>query len=276
MSAATWIDPLAGGATANGSTTWLGVLFDWLRAKTLPPTQPPHPEQLALLESMKRAAGALGAPLLEATSRDDLDERLEQAIVRPELGRFDGEAGRLLTIDTLTSIAARSEPPEEMIRTLGAGPAAIVVGSGRLHTALASVLVQILVECGPTALSQDEFDVVAFVTKAGVHSTIKRCVVQGLRSSVALLGLVHALVEGNRPAPWLSLALAEVFRDGLYDSMRYLASLPVHVPIDLVPLADRFDLQALQNEIAVAEFEWQMGGDANGELHSCEVPDDDS
>jgi len=58
--------------------------------------------------------------------------------------------------------------------------------------------------------------------------------------------------------------------------MRYLASLPLHVPADLVPLADRFDLQALQHEVEAAESLWQNIADPSGELHLCGVPDDDA
>jgi hypothetical protein len=272
MSEATWNEPFAGGATTNGLTSWLGVLVTWLRERS----RDASPASSALVATMKRAAGEVGAPLLRATSRDDLDDRLEQAIVGPALRRLDAEAAHLITIDTLTAIAAPAEPPAEMVRVLGAGPAGIVVQSGRLHAAHASVIMQILVEHGPAALGNEELDVTAFVTAPGVHSTVKRCVVQGLRSSAALLGIVHAMMEGERPEPWLSLALAEVFRDGLYEYMRYLASLPLHVPMDLVPLAERFDLRALQHEVEAAESLWQSIADPDGELHLCGVPDDDA
>ena len=272
MSEATWNEPYVGGATTNGVTSWLGVLVTWLREKAH--EAPPAPS--ALVATMKRAAGEVGAPLLASTSLDDLNDRLEHAIVGPALQRLGAEATHLVTIDTLAASAAPSEPPAEMIRVLGAGPAGIVVRSGRLHAALASVMIQLLVEFGPQAMGTGGLDVTAFVTAPGVHSTVKRCVVQGLRSSVALLGIIHAQMEGERPAPWLSLALAEVFRDGLYEYMRYLASLPLHVPADLVPATDRFDLQALQHEVEAAESLWANIADPDGELHLCGVPDDDA
>ncbi len=272
MSEATWNEPFAGGATTNGLMSWLGVLVTWLRETAREASS----AESELVTVMKRAASEVGAPLLAATSRDDLDDRLEQAIVQPVLRRLDAEAAHLIPIDTFTAIAAPSEPPAEMIRVLGAGPAGIVVRSGRLHAALASVIMQILVEHGPEALDQSELDVTAFVTAPGIHSTVKRCVLQGLRSSAAILGIVHALVEGERPEPWLSLALAEVFRDGLYEYMRYLASLPLHVPTDLVPLTARFDLQALQHEVEAAEALWANIAGPDGELHLCGVPDDDA
>lgn len=272
MSVATWNEPYAGGATTNGLTSWLGVLVTWLREKA----RDASPAPSVLIATMKRAAGEIGAPLLASTSLDDLNDRLEHAIVSPALQRIGAEVTHLITIDTLTAIAVPSEPPAEMVRVLGPGPAGIVLRGGRLQAALASVMVQLLVEHGQQILGNGEFDLTAFVTAPSVHSTVKRCVVQGFRSSTASLGIVHAVVEGERPAPWLSLALAEVFREGLYEYLRLLASLPLHVPLDLVPLADRFDLQALQHEVEAAESLWANIADPDGGLHLCGVPDDDA
>ena len=90
---------------------------------------------------MTRTAGEVSAALLASTSVDDLNDRLEQAIVEP---------------------------------------------------ALAPVLAQLLVERGLEAQGNGVIDVVAFVTSPGIHSTVKRSVVQGLRSSAAHLAIVHA------------------------------------------------------------------------------------
>ena len=109
---------------------------------------------------MTRTAGEVSAALLASTSVDDLNDRLEQAIVEPTL---------------------------------------------------APMLAQLLVDRGPNIPGNDDLDVIGFVTAPGIHSTIKRCVVQGLRSSVALLGIIHAQVKGERPAgkqgpapPWVA------------------------------------------------------------------------
>jgi hypothetical protein len=102
-----------------------------------------------------------------------------------------------------------------------------------------------------------------------MHSTVVNAALSGLRASIAFLGVAHACFEGKKLAPWLALALARTYRDGVYEYLRLLASLPVHVPESVVPLGDRFDLEALQRayDAKMAEI------DALPPDHeACEVP----
>jgi hypothetical protein len=250
--AAVEVEPLAGGATSSGATSWFGLLLRWLQR-----TVASAPADDTTLEAMRTMALALGRPLLEATSRDDLDDRLEQAFQRPEFARANIEATRCVRLDELAEVALPKDPPPALVRVIGATAAKIIAGTGPLVAGLGSVIAQIAAEHGREALSGAAGSSPDVLALPGVHSTIKRALLGGLRSSAAFLGIAAAVFEDRKLEPWLSLALAESYRDGLYQYMRLLASLPVHVPEVLVPAADRLDLAALQRRAREGEAAWE-------------------
>src|SRR5215468_8504083 len=105
--------PLTGGAASSGPTSWFGLLLRWLRQ-----TVSSAPADDATLETMRTMAFALGRPLLEATSREDLDDLLDQAFQRPEFARANIEATRCVRLDELAEVARPKDPPPAMVRII--------------------------------------------------------------------------------------------------------------------------------------------------------------
>jgi len=253
-----WLRP----STSGGFTTWINLLDRWLRPDMLTTAE------AALVDELKRAARVLGAPLLDAESRDDLNDKIERVILLPEFQRFSDSAGKLLVVVDPAILARSSdELPAGLVHVLGAGPASIVEQGTRLIPAMLSVTAQLAVTEGRALPSAPRPTIAEFFAQSGLHSTILAGLFDGVRSGAALLGVAHAVFEGVKLAPWLALTLAETFRDGAYAHLRVVASLPVSVPESIVPLADRYDLAALQRSVAHAEATL----DAMGELERCEV-----
>lgn len=108
---------------------------------------------------------------------------------------------------------------------------------------------------------------------------MKECFLSGLESTAASLALTHAMLGRRKLDAWVALALVEIYRMGLYESLRLLASLPeIHVPDSVVPMAERLDIAALQQQVHAAHALWDQLGDeavaAGGTLSLTAVPDD--
>lgn len=250
-------------STSGSFMTLISLLERWLRPDMLTAAE------AALVDELKRACRVLGAPLLEAESRDDLNDRIERIILLPEFQRFNDSTGRLVVvIDPATLAKSSDELPVGLVSTLGDGPASVVAQGARLIPAMLSVVAQLAVIVGPSPPSDRRPTIAEFFAQSGLHSTILAGLYAGTCSSVAMLGIAHAVFEGAKLSPWLALALAETFRDGAYAHLCVMASLPVNVPEAIVPLADRYDLDALQRAVAQAE----AALDATGDIDSCEVP----
>jgi hypothetical protein len=243
-----------------GGLSLFGLLDRWLRPSSFSAAEE------ALIGDLMRAARILGAPLLDATERADLDDRIERALLSPEFQSFDDSAGQLLVLD-IGSALPPGRLPAQLAYVLGDGPAVVVDEGGRLVVAMLSIAAQIAVLRGrPGPGATGPF---AAALAGSAHSTILNAILQGARASVAFLGIAHACFEGTKLAPWLALALAQTYRDGAYEYLRLLASLPVHVPESVVPLADRYDLEALERAYHAKMAELDA---LPPEHESCEVP----
>lgn len=273
MTTMTWagIDPLAGRVGGGSTTTWFSLFMRWLR-RALSAGEEPQ------LEAMRSLAGQLGEPLLAATSRDDLNDRFDAAFVRPEAQALYRLVAPRLTVDALASLAIPVEPPPELVHALGDGAAAIVTRSGPLVAAYAAILARIVAEEGSEMFtSMEQVDWSEFFSRPGIHSTVKRAVLGGLRSSMAFLGIEHATFQRQRLEPWLALALAETCRDGLYTQACLIASLPgIQMPESIVPIKDRMDLAQLQQQVDASEKVWNViAAIYPDDVSCCDVPDDD-
>jgi hypothetical protein len=240
--------PIVRTATSSGSVTWLDVLVRWVRRTTL------SASERELLDLARRAAERVGAPLLGATSLDELEARLEAAALDPELQQFGLAAWRRVTLESLAAATWGADPDPDFVRVLGPTPARIVAAANPMLGAVISVMVQLLVTPGPDTLD-GATDLQSFLVEPGIPSEIKLAVLRGTMSSAALLGLSHAVLTEAKLDPWLALALAEHYRDGLRSYLGFLAGLPVHVPESVLPLAERLDIEALQQRVEMAEAE---------------------
>ena len=82
----------------------------------------------------------------------------------------------------------------------------------------------------------EEVTITSMAYDASVPPELRELFVSVLESVVALWTLFRAVTRRTRPEPWVSLALAETFARGQYDSLRMLASeLGTAVSEDVVP-----------------------------------------
>jgi hypothetical protein len=243
------------------------------------------PAERELLETLERASERSGRPLLEAADASNLEQRLETVVVDPEFHRFNSEALRRFPFGDLELLAEDlSPPPEALVEAIGAGPAKVVSEAMPLAGACVSVLAQALVELGRQRFIAEAStiadDPMRLYANPHLHSRVKAGVLEGALSSAAFLGIAHAVFSKRKPEPWLALALAERYRNGLREYLRVLASLEeVSVPKELMPPNERLDMRALQREVDEANERIERLADQaltepDGRLTLSEVPDD--
>jgi hypothetical protein len=261
--------------TPAGPGNWLARVVQWLNNAAL------SPAEVELRNTIGSSAALLGAPIIAATSVDDVTDRIDAAIENPELGRFTARAMELMTLEMLVEVSKKASPtPSVLVAVLGQGPAAKIAGVSRVELAVVSAVVQLHVLLGEESLrSADPFEEILrdFLSDSDIPSAVQLATLSGLRSSVAGLAIAHAAFVNRSLEPWLGQRLAEVYTEGLYEYLRLLASVPpISVPDDLVPLDQRIDLAALQDAHAAALKDLddlaEAATAAGGELVA--VPDD--
>lgn len=270
MTSAVWSEPLAGSATGGTSIgKWFSLCVRWLRGAV-------SPAEAREVEALQARMQFLGACVLDATSRDDVTERLDAALARPEFMQVLQEPTPTITADVLASTRISAELFNEMEPVLGKAATAVLASTVPVLAVYVGILANLLAsgdvsDANPT----DSYEA---LSRPGIHSTFKRSLLGGFRSTVALAAIGHAGFQKRRLEPWLALALAESYRDELYWFVRLFASLPldVAVPESVVPLEDRFDLERLQAEVEAQEFFWEgLAGLAGEQMVLSDVPDDD-
>lgn len=270
MTSAVWSEPLAGSATGSSSIArWFNLFVRWLRGTV-------SPAETRELEVLQARMQLLGASVLDATSRDDVTERVDAVLARPELMQVLQELTPAITADALASTPISAELFNEMEPVLGKGATAVLASTVPQLAVYAGILARLL--ASGEMSGANPANAYEALSASGVHSTVKRSLLGGFRSSVAMAAIGHATFQRRRLEPWLALALAETYRDEFYWSVRLFASLPldVAVPESVVPLHDRFDLAQLQAEVEAKEFFWDSLASLTGEeLVLCDVPDDD-
>jgi hypothetical protein len=270
MTSAVWTEPLAGSATGGSSIArWLTLFVRWLRGAV-------SPAEAKEVEVLQARVHLLGASVLDATSRDGVTERIDAALTQPELMQVLRELAPKITPDMLASTPISAELFHEMEPVLGKAATAVLASTVPVLSVSVGILARLFTSGEvPDATPADAYEA---LSRPGIHSTVKRGLLGAFRSTIAIAAIGHATFQKRRLEPWLALALAEVYRDELYWSVRVFASLPleVTVPESVVPLHDRFDLERLQAEVEANEFFWEgVAGLPGEELVLCDVPDDD-
>jgi hypothetical protein len=95
-----------------------------------------------------------------------------------------------------------------------------------------------------------------FLEDPTLHPILKESMLEFMRADACLLAVTYALIANRRPEPWLSLAMADIIYAGSYRRLVLVASIPAMsavVPVEVVPLADRLDMKALDEETKATE-----------------------
>jgi hypothetical protein len=229
------------------------------------------------MELVRKGAVSVRAEhILGAGSVEELEALLDDAMAKPELHDYTSAINKwfLPKLGTVfEQLMTPWQPEPEITSVLGAGPAAKLVEQLRLARVILSAIVQLLAARGPDAVAgldaMRPADPLATLYDASIPVAVRECEHHGFRADVCGLVLLSAIARGAPLPPWLSLALVERLILGTRDRLRLIASIPgIAVPEDVVPLHERFDLQALEAEVLWQDAqaqEWMRAAEASGQ-----------
>jgi len=217
---------------------------------------PIAPELVSLLATTHRAAGAIGAKLLDAKDEADLAERLEALVDEGIIvGHFDAilaELGKLKSGHAILDLTFEIEDEEkELADQFEADVAALVHEALRLH--------EYMCREGADVVSSESN--AATPDGSGVYDDLlhilavkplpfARAVLDSLRGLGAMFALFGAGLNA-RPLPgWLARALARTWRDGEIAALKVIACGDADVPEQLLPTSERLDVASMTAESA--------------------------
>jgi hypothetical protein len=230
-----------------GLPPWLAVILRKIRQAFL------SDEEKRLIHLMEFAASTFGAPLLAATSLDDLDDRIDAMIERPELSSVRSLLFASLPTSAIEP-AALPEPSPQAAAALGLGSQDLVREAFHLALAELMALERLSRKLGRSVLQAEAEALrtakpLAFLSDPRIPPEVSACALAGVRAEVCAFAYVRALLADVRPDPWLARAIAERWVEAQRSHLRLIASIPeAEVPYDLVPASERMDLAKLVSE----------------------------
>ena len=213
-----------------------------------------------IIGAIESGAALIGAPLLEATSPEDLDVRIDLAL----------ESGQLLRFD------------QRFETYMGDNPTSMRAEVGKDAKALEKAIVQFFPRAPALArkaawhslhmvdayfdlrkhVPDDASDMLAefiaaapggplgFLTDPAIPTPVAKAFYGGLRSGVCVLAVAHVMSEQIELRPWLQHALLDRWFEGQSELLRFLASTGlVDVSEDVVPASERLDFAALEKTV---------------------------
>lgn len=239
---------------ATGQTTgWAGLFGAAARKLRWLLLSPKQKEAVKLIEV---AASRLGAPILDSTSIEDLQARLDALAENPDLLHIEALLLGLVTPSMLEASATSLEPSEEEIDAIGQAVAELFARGLRLEAAIADAVRQIVAALGPEALKATAQysaaeDPLWFLNAPGVPPEMGAILLQARHAELCFFALLHIILSDRRADPWIVRAVAERWVSGKRGHLRYLASLPgVRVSEDLIPMQERLDINVLVAQAA--------------------------
>lgn len=211
----------------------------------------------------------VGAPLLSAQSVDDLDDRIDKLIEGPELLKQAEFGLRVLSDDAFQAAMKRDRVlPADVFGAFGKGEVLRSLEEGdRLALEIFSAVWQLKallpatvdLASGPLG----EPDPMGFLADPRVPVPVAEAYLGSFQAAACQAAVMQALITGQRPEPWLALAIAERWVKGERAFIRLLASMPgVSVGEDVVPMSERLDLTALVAQSRSAEERFRQQLDA--------------
>jgi hypothetical protein len=206
-------------------------------------------------DALLEAAPSLGGPILNASDRADLIDKLDASIGDPMLGTWIRETVPLFPTLLAEGGASAKGVQDALEEILGAGAARPIEEFSRFADATAVAITRLCELHGVDIASAavDFPDPSAALADPTLPSDIARFILGGFRVQVLTLAIVEAERRKNKLAPWLGLAIAEELLNNIRPSIRLFASLPgADFPEEILPSAERLDLAALQAEVREA------------------------
>jgi hypothetical protein len=251
-------------------------LLELLRRPTL------SPEERRVKETAERAAAAVGAPILEASDRDDLLARLNRGVESRDfafwLETMTREAWPLIERQAPVLDGANLAP---LVETLGEGCRPLLVETDRLVNGLFRVFARLGevarvlgTELTPVQMPDDHL---GFLTDPEIPPEVGDALYANMQLGASMLAILAAQIRGEKLAPWLARALVEYLAEGARRFLTFLASVPgAEVSEDLIPLDDRLDLAKIVGEARATRAAMERFGEA-ADRHGGDVyaPDAD-
>lgn len=224
---------------------WLAALWRDLRRAVENASATKEERELLLL--LDYAASKLGDVLLNATDRDDLDDRLDALLDDPDVFHWNALATRLAS-----AVVTRPPVPADAFASaceslVGPTPARELMNAAPLLDAWMRAQHLVITTMDPE-ISRDAAHAVdamgpAILTSATVPAEVSLALAGALRAALVLLALGRAAESKRSIEPWLALALIERFVAGVRAHLRLLAAHPGSgVPDDVLPASERLDL----------------------------------
>jgi hypothetical protein len=201
----------------------------------------------------------LGAPLLSAQSRDDLDERIDRVIEGTDLVELSEFGLRVLTDETFQQVMKQERHvPPEVWSAFGKGATLELEEGDRLALETFRAIWQLKALLPATVElvrgTRGALDPLGFLADPYVPVPVAEALLGGFQAAACQAAIMQALITEQRPEPWLALALAEGWVRSQRAYLRLLASIPgISVAEEIIPAEERLDLAAIEAQALRAE-----------------------
>ncbi len=220
-----------------------------IRGTPQPLPVPVHPEpqlQRRARAILDRSCKVIGAPLLAATSPDDLEGQVDVLL---------GDTRVRDDFDALT-LALPHLPDDgtavDLVAILGERGAELFVRAGQLASVLSRVAAQ--QETEHPVLQLGVADV---YRNHAPPPEVMELVLRNARVQPALVAVAEAMRQGQPLPSWLGEHLAEMIRAGHEARLVLMASAGLRVPEEVVPLDARLELSTLETRAAEVYRRWE-------------------
>jgi len=232
--------------------SWLASLWRQLRA--LADSHEATQEDVDMLHTIEIAAERCGKPLLEATSLDDLDDRIDELIDSPEIYQSNKLLTKYAPRLMAPEMASASAFADAVGDILGEAQGRTIAQAHRLIDAWLDAQRQALagfeahqasVSVPPEVAQDDSHSVNLSLTNADFPADVAVLIYHGIRANLCSFAITYIAIKGASE-PWIAKALTDRIVESVRQHLRFLASIPgVVVDEAIVPRSERLDLDAV-------------------------------
>jgi hypothetical protein len=244
------ISPL-GATPFAGLVPWVASLWRRLRVSVAGRVATKEEEQVFHL--IEFAASRFGDPLLQASSYDDLDDRLDALVASPEALHCTALLAQHVPLFRGSEPASAERFADAVGEKLGPGQGLVLSQSQRVLDAWLDAQQQM----ASLIASHEPVDaerVFAFsLTSPDIPAEVAELVFHSLRAGFCSMAVLQASIVGAPIERWLAHALIERLVTSAKEHLRLLASLPgIVVDEAVVPKSQRLDLAAIGDRHGLA------------------------
>jgi hypothetical protein len=204
-------------------------------------------EEKRLLHLAEFGAATFGAPLLEATDLDDLDDRIDNILDRPDFSEFNL---RVLATAHAESDEIRPIFPvtAKDIADLDIAVSDVFAQALNLAARALQCRRQLVNTIESSELNETEdivrgVSLVSLCLDKSVPPELGLIFFAWFRADLCSLAFCEMVMSKRGVEPWLAMGIARRWLNGVQKYLRLIAPFPgVDVPVELVPQSERIDL----------------------------------